>query len=221
MAEDGRRVAFERSVMMTGRPFLAHALVLGATLLAAAPSPAEAADERRADVALEFAATRYGEFDETGMGFGARVSYRALEWLAVDGGLVFSPGALGGQVAFSGSQLEGLFGVRAGPRLGEASVFGSLRAGFVSFAGAPEPIACIAIFPPPLGCVLAEGDTAFALNFGAGGEFPLGERVLVRLEAGDLLINYPGPALTRDEAVLDESFWRHNFRAAVSVAFRF
>jgi hypothetical protein len=202
-------------------PNTTRALVLGGVLLATAPAPANAADERRADVAVELVATRYGEFDETGVGFGLRLSYRALEWLTVDGGLVFSPGDLGGRVAFSGSQLEGLFGLRAGPRLGAASVYGTLRAGFVSFASAPEPIACIAIFPPPLACVIAEGKTALATNFGAGGEIFLGPRALVRLEVGDLLIHYPGPALTRDEAVLEDGFWRHDFRAAVSVGIRF
>ena len=200
-------------------PRTRYAFVLGCALLAVAP-PA-GADERRFDAALELAATRYGEFEETGVGFGARVSYRALPWLAVDGGLVFAPGDLGELTSFSGSQLEGLLGVRAGPRLGSASVYASLRAGFVSFAKAPGPVFCITIFPNPLSCVIAEGETAFAMNPGAGGEIPLGERVLVRLEAGDLLINYPGPAFTRDEAVFDESFWRHNFRAAVSVGWRF
>lgn len=203
---------------MTCSSFILPALALGGALLASVP--ARAADPPRADVSLELATTHYGEFDETTFGFGARLSYRALDWLAIDGGVVLAPGDLG-EPAFSGSQLEGLFGLRAGPRLGDGSVYAALRAGFVSFSEAPEPLPCIAIFPPPLQCVLAEGRTAFAMSFGAGGEIPLGERVLVRLEVGDLLLKYPGPAFTEDEAVLEESFWRHHLRASASVGFRF
>jgi hypothetical protein len=191
---------------------------LGGALLAS--SPAHAADPPRADVSLELAATHYGEFEETAVGFGARVSYRVLDWLAVDGGVVFAPGDLG-EVGFSSSQVEGLFGVRAGPRVGASHVYAALRSGFVRFAAAPEPIPCIAIFPPPLPCVLAGGHTALAVGFGAGGELPLGGRALVRLEIGDLLVRYPGPAIANREAVLEESFWRHNLRGTVSVGLRF
>jgi hypothetical protein len=195
------------------------ALALGGALLAS--TVARAADRPRADVSLEGAATRYGEFEETGVAFGARLSYRALDWLALDGGLLFAPGDLGDFAAFSGSQLEALFGLRAGPRLGGGRVYGALRSGFVRFSEAPEPIACIAIFPPPLECVIAAGHTAFAVSFGGGGELPLGARGLLRLEVGDLLLKYPGPAIANHESVLDESFWRHNLRASVSVGFRF
>ena len=196
---------------------LRHALTLTFVLVAAAPG-VRAAEERRGDVSLEVAATDYGEFDETGVGFGARVSYPALDWLAVDGGLLFAPGDLG---IFSASQTEGLIGARVGPRLGRAHLFGSLRTGFVRFAQAEEQFPCIAIFPPPLSCVLGGGETSWAVNFGGGADLPVGGRGLVRVELGDLMIRYPGPAITRDEAVLDEGFWRHNLRAAVSVGLRF
>ena len=104
--------------------------MLAGALFTAAPSPAHAADPARADASLEVATVSYGEFDETAVGIGARFSYRALDWLAIDGGLTFAPGDLGDRAAFSGSQLEGLFGLRAGPRLGEGSVYASLRSGF-------------------------------------------------------------------------------------------
>jgi hypothetical protein len=200
------------------KAFAVPIVALGGVLLA--PTPGRAADPRRADVALELAATRYGEFEETGVGFGARLSYRALDWLAVDGGLLFTPGDLG-TPAFSGAQREGLFGLRAGPRLGRGSVYVAVRSGFVTFTRAPEPFPCIAIFPPPLRCALGAGHTSLAVSLGGGGEIPVGGRGLVRVEAGDLLLKYPGPALTRDGAELEDRFWRHNLRAAVSLGFRF
>jgi hypothetical protein len=69
--------------------------------------------------------------------------------------------------------------------------------------------------------VLAEGRTAYAFQFGAGGEIPLGERSLLRLEVGDLVVRYPGPAFAENEVVLQDSFWRHHLRAGVSVGLRF
>jgi hypothetical protein len=117
--------------------------------------------------------------------------------------------------------MEGLFGLRAGPRVGGGSVYASVRSGFVRFSGTSEPLICIAIYPPPLRCVLAAGHTAFALNFGAGGEIPLAARVFLRAELGDLMVKYPGPAIARDEVVIEESFWRHSLRGAVSLGFRF
>jgi hypothetical protein len=199
-----------------------HILFVGLALHVVLPAaaPAQAAEPRRADVSVELATTHYGELEETTVGAGARLSFRLLDWLAVDGGLVFASSDLG-QPAFSTSQMEGLFGLRAGPRVGAGSVYVSARSGFLRFSGTSELLICIAIYPPPLRCVLAAGHTAFALNFGGGGEIPLGPRFLLRLELGDLMVKYPGPALGREEVVLEESFWRHSVRGAVSVGFRF
>ncbi len=120
------------------------------------------------------------------------------------------------------SRLEGLFGVKVGPRFGRFSVFGKVRPGFVQFGEATEPVICILIFPPPLGCVLAGGETVFALDLGGGVEFFPSERTLLRFDVSDLMLQYPGPTFNRDmEAFTEDGFWGHNLRFAVSGGYRF
>jgi hypothetical protein len=86
--------------------------------------------------------------------------------------------------------------------------------------GAPEPIACIAIFPPPLTCVLASGRTLTAVDLGGGVDVSVGERTFVRIDGGDRLVRYPGPVFDTG-TVHDEAFVGHDFRMAVAGGIRF
>ena len=90
------------------------------------------------------------------------------------------------------------------------------------FSSAPEPIPCIAIFPPPLNCVLAEGRTVLALDLGGGVELYPTERTLVRIDVSSLLLRYPGPTMTRDsERVAEDAFWGGNLKLTFSAGLRF
>lgn len=51
----------------------------------------------------------------------------------------------------------------------------------------------IAIFPPPLACQMAGGDTLFVLDIGGGVEFQTTDRTFVRVDLGDRAVKYPGP----------------------------
>jgi hypothetical protein len=192
-------------------------LVVGLSGLAAAAEPAE----RRADVAVRFVLTDYGQFDEKDMGVGVDLSYRFADWLAADAQLSLFPDELGEPASFSDSRIEGLFGLRAGHRFGGAGVYGAVRPGFVKFSEPSEPRPCILIFPPPLECTLAGGTSVFALNYGVGLEAFPGDRAVFRVEVGDLMLRYPGPVLADNMAVLDDHLWRHNLRATASVGIRF
>jgi hypothetical protein len=120
------------------------------------------------------------------------------------------------------SRLDGLFGVKVGPRFDRFSVFGKVRPGFVRFGEAPAPFPCIAIYPPPLSCVLAEGQTVAALDLGGGIEVFPTKTSLLRFDVSDLMLQYPGPVLTRDgEAFTEDGFWGHNLRLTVGAGFRF
>ena len=177
-------------------------------------------EEARWDAGAELAVSRLSSLEETAVGLGLRLSYRAHDWLALDGGVTFAPADLG-EPAFSGSQAELLLGLRVGPRPRPLGGYVALRGGFVRFSEAPGPLACIAIFPPPLPCVLAAGERPLAVQAGAGLERKLGRRALVRIEIGDRLVRMPGPSFdARREARL-EDFWSHELRLAVSAAFRF
>jgi hypothetical protein len=190
-----------------------------ALLFLLAHAPAQAQD-RRADLSLQVSLRSLSQFDETEAGFGARLSYRLGRWLAADGEVGFFPGEVGSP-AFSASRLEGLAGLRGGTRLGGVGVYLALRGGAVHFAEAPEPFACIAIYPPPLVCALSGGDTLPTVQVSGGLEAHHGERLVFRLEAGDQILRYSGPAFTPDRDIIDDGLWSHNFKATASVGWRF
>ena len=188
-------------------------------LLVEGPAPAQALD-RRGDVSLQASVRSLREFDETEAGLGARLSYRLSRWLAADGEVSAFPADVGSP-AFSGSRLEGLAGVRGGPHLGRTGVFVALRAGAVRFSEAPEPFPCIAIYPPPLVCAIAGGDTLPTVQLTGGFEAYPRDRLVVRVEAGDQLLRFSGPAFTPDRDIIDKGLWSHNFKATASVGLRF
>jgi hypothetical protein len=181
--------------------------------------PGQAA-ERPLELAVRGAWTDYSQFDESDLGVGGEASYRFTDWLAADAQLTFFPSDLGEPAPFSGSRLEGLFGLRLGHRFGGAGLYAAVRPGFVAFSEPSEPRACILIFPPPLACSLG-GQDVFALAYGAGLELVPGERLVLRAEVGDLLLKYSGPAFDEDMEVFEESLWSHNLRATLSVGLRF
>jgi hypothetical protein len=191
----------------------AAALALGLPWLAAAAEP-------RMDASLVVGATHFDEFDRTTVDLAASFSYRLSGWLAAEAQLGFSPSDLG-EPPFSTSRFEGFLGARGSIPLGPLRGFAAFRPGFVRLAEAEEPFPCIAIYPPPLACSLQAGRTLLGLQLGAGLELPIGARALARVEFGSLLLRYPGPALTRDGAVTDDSFWRHNGRASLALGLRF
>ena len=197
-------------------PFVSSALL--GFLLVAVSGRAQAQDGR-ADVSLQMSVRSLHEFDETEAGFGARLSYRFSRWLAADAEGSYFPADVGSP-AFSGSRLEGLAGVRGGPHLGSTGVYLALRGGAVRFSEAPAPFPCIAIFPPPLVCAIG-GDTVPTVQVTGGFEAFPGDRWVVRVEAGDQLLRYSGPAFTPDRDVIDKGLWSHNFKATASVGLRF
>ena len=178
--------------------------------------------ENRLEVAAILATTFQYELDSADLGFGGRIGFQATPLFAIEAEMSFYPSNIPEQVPVTESRSEGLFGVKIGPRYDRFSVFGKARPGFVRFSSAPEPIACIAIFPPPLNCVLAEGRTMLALDLGGGFELYPTERTLVRIDVSSLLLRYPGPALTRDgEAVAEDAFWGGNLKLTFSAGLRF
>ena len=106
-----------------------------------------------------------GEFEDTDVGIGVHFSWHPMVVVGAEAEVGIYPENFAGVPAFSGSRVEGLFGVTVGPGIGRLRPFAKLRPGFVTFHEAPEPLACIAIFPPPLPCALASGRTVFAIDW--------------------------------------------------------
>ena len=188
-------------------------------MVAARPAHAQKSD-RRGDVSVQVAVRSLNEFDETETAFGARLSYRLSRWLAADGEVNSFPGDVGA-APFSRARREGLAGVRGGPHLGRTGVYLALRGGAVRFSEAPAPFACIAIFPPPLVCTLADGETVPTVQLTGGFEVFPRDRIVVRVEAGDQLLRFSGPVFTADREVRENGFWSHNIKATASVGLRF
>jgi hypothetical protein len=186
----------------------------------AAGGAAARGDERAWDASVGASGTHYDEFEDWSPGITVSLSRRLAPWLGADAQLGFSPSDLG-DAGFSASRVEGFLGLSGGPRFGRHQAYAAVRPGFVRFAEAPEPIACIAIYPPPLVCAIAGGDTVFGLQLGAGAQINPSPRSVVRVEAATLLLRYPGPASTRDRSTLDDALWIHNLRLALSVGLRF
>lgn len=203
---------------MTNRFLSAVAL----TWIVASPALAQSNEDRKFEVSGQLAVNDLAELETTDFGFGGRFGFRATSLFTFEGELNLFPSDIPDEVSVTSSRLEGLFGVKIGPRFDRFSVFGRVRPGFVRFGEAPEPIPCILIFPPPLSCVLAEGQTVFALDLGGGIELYPTDRSLLRFDVSDLMLQYPGPVLTRDrEAVTEDGFWGHNLRISIGAGFRF
>ena len=196
--------------------------VLALSLILTTSARAQSADDRKLEVSGQLAVNDLAELETTDLGFGGRFGFRATLLFTFEGELNLFPSDIPDEVPVTSSRLEGLFGVKIGPRFDRFSVFGKVRPGFVRFGEASEPVACILIFPPPLSCVLAEGQTVLALDLGGGLELYPTERSLLRFDVSDLMLQYPGPVFNRDrEAFIDGGFWGHNLRLVIGAGFRF
>jgi hypothetical protein len=174
------------------------------------------------EAGAQITASRFGELDSTDIGVGGRASWHPSGWIGVEGELNFYPNDIPDvQPAISRSRFEGLFGMTAGPRMSGWRPFARIRPGFVRVGSSPEPLACSLIFPPATSCALAERETLFALDLGAGFEVYTARRTFVRFDIGDQMLRFPGPARDREGNVHNDNFMRHDVRVAIGGGWRF
>jgi hypothetical protein len=174
------------------------------------------------EAGVHFASSDWSEFDGVDRGAGGRLTWRATPRLGVDADVTWYPGDYPpDSFAFSGSRFEGLFGVTYGPRLDRVRPFVKAAAGFLRSSEAPEPFACIAIFPPPLNCLLGAGHTMAAYEFGGGVAIDATSSSFVRIDVADRMLGYPGPSLGADFERRDEGFFGHALRFTIGAGFRF
>jgi hypothetical protein len=198
------------------------ACVVGMTFVLGAATPVSAQPAGGAfEAGAQVVSVRVSEFDRADVGFGGRIAWRPLAPIGIESEFNWFPGEFPGLAPFSRSRVEGLFGATVGPTLGRVRPFGRLRAGFLSMAEAPEPYACIAIYPPPLSCALAGGRTLAAFDLGGGVELAATDRTFVRIDLGDRIVKYPGPVFDRRSRRRDGSFASHDFRLSAGVGIRF
>jgi hypothetical protein len=169
-----------------------------------------------------FTSSRWSEFDGTDNGVGGRFTWMASSMIGIDADVTWYPSDFQGDgPAFSRSRVEGLFGATFGPRLNGIRPFAKATAGFLRVSPTGGAFACIAIFPPPLACQLAGGDTLAAFEIGGGIEADAGSRFFIRADAADRILRYPGPTLTQDFERLEDGYLGHAFRLTLGAGIKF
>lgn len=185
------------------------------------PSGAAAqANAPRFDAGVQVPVAASSQFDHTDAGIGGRLGWRPTPTIGIEGEVDVYPRGFPGTNAFSRRRIEGLFGATVGPVFGRLRPFARLRPGFLQYGAASGPVICIAIFPPPLSCVLAGGRTVLAVDIGGGVEIAATRNGFVRADVGDRLVRYPGPVFDPG-GVRDAAFFGHDFRFAIGAGMRF
>lgn len=196
--------------------------VFATLVIIARPGVATAqSNANRFEVGVQITAAHSSQFDANEVGFGGRVAWRPLDMIGIEAEVDLYPGDFpDDRNAFSGARVEGLFGLTAGWTFDRLRPFARLRPGFLRMQEAPEPLACITIFPPPLACVLGAGRTLFALDIGGGLEVAVSADTFLRIDLGDRLLEYPGPVF-EGPRLREDAFFRHDFRFAAGGGVKF
>jgi hypothetical protein len=180
------------------------------------------AQSQSLDLGVHFGGAQWSEFDSFDFGAGGRLSWKPTPVIGLEGELNWYPFDYPGDTAaFSGSRLEGVAAVTAGPRIDRVRPFVRFGAGFLRASPAPEPFACIAIFPPPLNCLLAAGDTMPSIEIGGGVEVSTSARTFLRFDAVDRILRYPGPTFGPADEISEEGFFGHAFKFSFGGGIRF
>ena len=184
-------------------------------LMALLPGPASAQSPAETfQVGAQIVTARSGQFDARELGIGGRVSWHPSAMFGIESEIDFYPADFPGDtVSFSAARLEGLFGITAGPRLARVRPFARLRAGFLRYTPPTHGFPCVAIFPPPLHCLMAGAGTRAAFDVGGGVDVFTGRRTFVRIDAGDRMVRLPAPTFVNGlSRVRETEFFSHDFR---------
>jgi hypothetical protein len=197
------------------------AISLGHSTVVSAQSGRASPSGNSFEVGAQITSARIRQLDTNDVGFGGRLSWFPTPFVGVEGELNLFAADIPDRPAISRGRVEALFGVTAGPRMNWWRPFGRARAGVLRVDSAPQPIACIQIFPPPLQCALAGGGSLVAIDLGGGFEVFTSAKTFVRFDLGDRMLKYSGPALDRNGGVHDGAFFDHDLRATVGGGWRF
>jgi hypothetical protein len=211
--------------MRTGRPIVTGSTPTVALLLALVLLIPGAAAAQTASGSFRLGAigayVTSSELDTTEVGLGMLLAWNATPLVGIEAEIVIHPADMGPDPSFSSGRVETLFGLSVGPQLTRVRPFAKTRLGIIRFWESPEPLACIAIFPPPVRCTLANGRTAVGADIGGGLEVLPPGRAFVRFEAGDRVLSFPGPVMDSDGTAHEGGFFAHDLRISVGAGLRF
>lgn len=185
---------------------------------------ASVAQAQSLEAGLHFSSAQWSEFDGTDTGIGGRLTWRPLPMLGVDADVTLYPADFPGDTVapFSGRRVEAMFGANVGPRFDRIRPFVKAAAGFLDVGATPIAFACIAIFPPPLACVLAGGQTLAAYEIGGGVQIDTPARTFIRADITQRVLNYPGPTFRNGlEERIDDDFFGGALRFTIGGGIRF
>lgn len=197
-----------------------HILVIAIAFLAVA-SPVQA---QSFQVGAHFSSAKWSEFDGSDRGFGGRVTWMRAPILGVEGELTWYPSDYQPDgVPFSRQRVEGSIGATIGPRINRVRPFAKVSAGFLNVSPTSGAFACIAIFPPPLACVLAGGATLPSYEIGGGIEVDAAARTFIRADITDRFLRYPGPVFRGfgTQQRVDEDFYGGAIKFSLGAGLRF
>src|SRR5262245_14858994 len=163
------------------------------SLLSAVLFLASRAQAQSFEAGVNFASAKWSEYDNADPGIGSRLTWRPLPLIGIDADFTWYPTAFPeSRASFSDNRIEGLFGVTIGPRLGPVRPFVKAGAGFMHLVAPDEGLVCVAIYPPPLACVLP-GKTLPDYELGGGVSIDVSSRTFIRADIADRILKYPGP----------------------------
>ena len=183
------------------------------------------ADTARFEIGGQLATLRLSDSDgKTNVGFGGRVSYDVLRWIAVEAEMnLFENDVLeyrGSTPIFAEYTLtydrrrgEGFFGPKVGMRWKRFGIFGKVRPGFTRLFN--EGIGCVGEPCTRMLVAPVEYDTEFALDLGGVVEFYPTPRTVTRLDLGATMIRHRSLAPPCRECT------SRNFASRIGAGFRF
>lgn len=177
---------------------------------------------RKIEVGGHFTALLNRETDQTEPGVGGRVGYNLTDAVTLEGELNVLPER---EEFRGGTKVQGLFGVKAGWRGEQVGLFAKARPGFLHLTEGevrPRDVVCIAVFPPPPGCVETSGQTRFNVDLGGVMEVYPTPRSILRFDLGDTIVR-TGDFTLRGvpNPIRISPRYDHNFQAGVGFGFRF
>jgi hypothetical protein len=174
------------------------------------------------EAGIHVTTAQWSEFDGADTGVGGRVTFKPSSMIGVDADAAWYPSDFPGDTfAFSGSRIEALFGVTVGPQIDRVRPFVKAAGGVLRTSEAPEPFACIAIFPPPLNCLMAAGHTMPAFELGGGVQFGFASRAFARADVSGRWLKYPGPSFRSFPTVQADEFWGSGLRVSFGAGMKF
>jgi hypothetical protein len=177
--------------------YLIAVQLVTATLRAQQPTP-------KLELGAQFSSIDFNGFLEKPAGIGARFHYNLGAHFATDSEVIHYPENPSGDYG----ETTALFGVRVGERWERFGAFGRARGGFVHFGGANHNL-------------LLPRKTVGSLDFGGTIEYYASRRLLLRLEAGDLIVPYGDGMAILSTGTIKKLGTRHNLTTSLGFAVRF